>query len=95
MKLNSNSWLLLWVKLILLLFSLCTLQGVRNTLAGEESQVELIKAQLKDLFRFSEDSHHLSDDVLAVVKEHQRYVTGSLPLLETVKILSVTCRNES
>uniref|UniRef100_A0A3B4XVG2 Spectrin repeat containing, nuclear envelope family member 3 n=1 Tax=Seriola lalandi dorsalis TaxID=1841481 RepID=A0A3B4XVG2_SERLL len=45
--------------------------GVRNTLAGEESQVELLKAQLKDLFRFSVDSRHLSDDVLAVVKEHQ------------------------
>ncbi|KAM9341249.1 nesprin-3 [Symphorus nematophorus] len=45
--------------------------GVRNTLAGEESQVEHLKAQLKELFRFSEDSRHLSDDVLAVVKEHQ------------------------
>uniref|UniRef100_A0A3B4VGI9 Spectrin repeat containing, nuclear envelope family member 3 n=1 Tax=Seriola dumerili TaxID=41447 RepID=A0A3B4VGI9_SERDU len=45
--------------------------GVRNTLAGEESQVELLKTQLKDLFRFSVDSRHLSDDVLAVVKEHQ------------------------
>ncbi|XP_017287178.1 nesprin-3 isoform X2 [Kryptolebias marmoratus] len=44
---------------------------VRKTLAGEESQVEQLKSQLKDLFRFSEDSHHLSDDVLAVVKEHQ------------------------
>lgn len=49
------------------------LQGVRNTLAGEESQVELLKSQLKQLFRFSEDSRHLSDDVLAVVKDHQRY----------------------
>ncbi|KAK5916236.1 hypothetical protein CgunFtcFv8_011241 [Champsocephalus gunnari] len=44
---------------------------VRNTLAGEESQVELLKAQLKELFRFPEDSRHLSQDVLAVVKEHQ------------------------
>ncbi|XP_038163146.1 nesprin-3 isoform X3 [Cyprinodon tularosa] len=44
--------------------------GVWNTLAGKESQVELLKAQLKELFRFSEDSRHLSDDVLAVVKEH-------------------------
>lgn len=52
------------------------LQDVRNTLTGEESQVELLKAQLKELFRFSEDSRHLSDDVLAVVKEHQRYVTA-------------------
>uniref|UniRef100_A0A3Q3J124 KASH domain-containing protein n=1 Tax=Monopterus albus TaxID=43700 RepID=A0A3Q3J124_MONAL len=51
----------------------------------EESQVELLKAQLKELFRFSEDSRHLSDDVLAVVKEHQRYVTGSLPLLKSRK----------
>ncbi|XP_069028530.1 nesprin-3 isoform X2 [Embiotoca jacksoni] len=48
-----------------------TFTGVRSTLAGEESQVELLKAQLKELFRFSEDSRHLSDDVLAVVKEHQ------------------------
>lgn len=47
-------------------------QGVRNALAGKESQVELLKSQLKDLFRFSEDSRHLKDDVLAVVKEHQR-----------------------
>lgn len=46
---------------------------MRNTLTGEESQVELLKNQLKELFRFSEDSRHLSDDVLAVVKEHQRY----------------------
>lgn len=71
--------LLLWLELTLLVFSIFALQGVRNTLAGEESQVELLKAQLKELFRFSEDSRHLSDDVLAVVKEHQRYVTGSLP----------------
>ncbi|XP_047467214.1 nesprin-3 isoform X1 [Mugil cephalus] len=45
--------------------------GVRNTLAGEESQVDHLKTQLKELFRFSGDSRHLSDDVLAVVKEHQ------------------------
>uniref|UniRef100_A0A096LTA6 Spectrin repeat containing, nuclear envelope family member 3 n=1 Tax=Poecilia formosa TaxID=48698 RepID=A0A096LTA6_POEFO len=44
---------------------------VRNTLAGKESQVELLKSQLKDLFRFSEDPRHLTDGVLAVVKEHQ------------------------
>lgn len=44
--------------------------AVRNTLSEEESQVEHLKAQLKDLFRFSEDSHHLSDDVVSVVKEH-------------------------
>lgn len=52
-------------------------QGVRNTLSAEESQVEHLKDQLKELFRFSQDSRHLSDDVLAVVKEHQRYERGS------------------
>ncbi|KAM6912174.1 nesprin-3 [Xenentodon cancila] len=45
--------------------------GVRNTLAVEESQVDQLKSQLKELFRFSGDSRHLSDDVLAVVREHQ------------------------
>ncbi|KAK0149785.1 Nesprin-3 [Merluccius polli] len=45
--------------------------GVRNALISEEPQMEHLKAQLKDLFRFPEDSRHLSDDVLAVVKEHQ------------------------
>ncbi|KAM9842319.1 nesprin-3 [Aulostomus maculatus] len=45
--------------------------GVRDSLAREEFQVEHLKSQLKELFRFSEDSRHLSDDVLAVVKEHQ------------------------
>lgn len=74
--------LLLWPEFTLLVFHVYMLQGVRNTLAGEESQVELLKAQLKELFRFSADSRHLSDDVLAVVKEHQRYVTGSLLLFK-------------
>ncbi|XP_042181216.1 nesprin-3 isoform X2 [Oncorhynchus tshawytscha] len=45
--------------------------NIRNTLLAEESQVERLKAQLKELFRFSQDSQHLSDDVLAVVKEQQ------------------------
>ncbi|XP_036818235.1 nesprin-3 isoform X2 [Oncorhynchus mykiss] len=45
--------------------------NIRNTLLAEESQVERLKAQLKELFHFSQDSQHLSDDVLAVVKEQQ------------------------
>ncbi|XP_057715850.1 nesprin-3 isoform X2 [Corythoichthys intestinalis] len=44
---------------------------VRKTLIGEESQVDHLKLQLKELFRFSEDSRHISDHVLDVVKEHQ------------------------
>ncbi|XP_051941650.1 nesprin-3 isoform X1 [Hippocampus zosterae] len=47
-------------------------EGVRKALVGEESQVDHLKLQLKELFRFSEDSCHISDDVLGVVKEHQR-----------------------
>ncbi|XP_051941651.1 nesprin-3 isoform X2 [Hippocampus zosterae] len=46
-------------------------EGVRKALVGEESQVDHLKLQLKELFRFSEDSCHISDDVLGVVKEHQ------------------------
>ncbi|XP_064881873.1 nesprin-3-like [Oncorhynchus nerka] len=45
--------------------------NIRNTLLAEESQAERLKAQLKELFRFPQDSQHLSDDVLAVVKEQQ------------------------
>nr|XP_057913320.1 nesprin-3 isoform X2 [Doryrhamphus excisus] len=45
--------------------------GVRDCVAMEEFQVEQLKSQLKHLFRFSEDSGHISDDVLAVVKVHQ------------------------
>ncbi|XP_019725593.1 nesprin-3 isoform X2 [Hippocampus comes] len=47
-------------------------EGVRKALVEEESQVDHLKLQLKELFRFSEDSCHISDDVLGVVKEHQR-----------------------
>ncbi|XP_024909842.1 nesprin-3 isoform X2 [Cynoglossus semilaevis] len=46
-------------------------KGVKNTLADEEIQVELLKSQLRELFKFSADSRHLSDEVLAVVREHQ------------------------
>ncbi|KAM9804019.1 nesprin-3 [Neosynchiropus ocellatus] len=45
--------------------------SLRNTLAGEESRVEELKSQLKELIRFSENPCRLSDEVLTVVKEHQ------------------------
>ncbi|XP_036399014.1 nesprin-3-like isoform X2 [Megalops cyprinoides] len=44
---------------------------IRNTLAAEEFHIEQLKAQLKELFRFSQDAKPLSDDVLAIVKEYQ------------------------
>ncbi|KAJ8290269.1 hypothetical protein GJAV_G00010700 [Gymnothorax javanicus] len=45
--------------------------SIRKTLAAEESHIEQLKAQLKELFRFSQDAKPLSEDVLAVVKEYQ------------------------
>lgn len=50
-------------------------QALKKSLAEQETQVDLIKVQLKDLFRFSEDSQYISDDVVAAVREHQRYDT--------------------
>ncbi|KAI1895308.1 hypothetical protein AGOR_G00104950 [Albula goreensis] len=44
--------------------------NIRNTLAAEESNIEHLKAQLKELFRFSQDAKPLSDDVLSVVKDY-------------------------
>ncbi|XP_067311875.1 nesprin-3 [Pseudorasbora parva] len=45
--------------------------GVRNKLIAAEPRVEQLKSQLKELFRFPQDSKTLSDEVLAVVKEYQ------------------------
>ncbi|XP_035235597.1 nesprin-3 isoform X1 [Anguilla anguilla] len=45
--------------------------NIRSTLGAEESHIEQLKAQLKELFRFSQDAKPLSEDVLAVVKEYQ------------------------
>ncbi|KAJ8341192.1 hypothetical protein SKAU_G00334830 [Synaphobranchus kaupii] len=45
--------------------------NIRSTLGAEESHIEQLKAQLKELFRFSQGAKPLSEDVLAVVKEYQ------------------------
>ncbi|XP_061552029.1 nesprin-3 isoform X2 [Phycodurus eques] len=45
--------------------------GVRKALVEEETKVDHLKLQLKDLCRFSEDSRHISDDVIGIVKEYQ------------------------
>ncbi|MBN3272985.1 SYNE3 protein, partial [Polyodon spathula] len=44
--------------------------AIRTALAVEESRVERLKAQLKELFRFSQNVKPHSDDVLAAVKEY-------------------------
>ncbi|XP_052476055.1 nesprin-3 [Carassius gibelio] len=48
-----------------------THMSVRNKLISEEPRVEQLKSQLKELFRFPQDSKSLSDEMLAVVKEYQ------------------------
>ncbi|KAL4593680.1 nesprin-3 isoform X1, partial [Arapaima gigas] len=45
--------------------------NVRSLLVAEESRVEQLKTQLKELFHFSQDASPPSEEVLAVVKEYQ------------------------
>ncbi|MBN3294868.1 SYNE3 protein, partial [Amia calva] len=45
--------------------------STRMTLATEESCVERLKAQLKELFKFSQDAKPLSEEVVAVEKEYK------------------------
>ncbi|XP_034164256.2 nesprin-3 isoform X1 [Pangasianodon hypophthalmus] len=44
---------------------------VRTVLSAEEPQVEQLKAQLKELYRFPYDYQQLADEVLTAVKEYQ------------------------
>uniref|UniRef100_A0A8D0HA19 Nesprin-3 n=1 Tax=Sphenodon punctatus TaxID=8508 RepID=A0A8D0HA19_SPHPU len=45
--------------------------AMRATLAAEETKVERLKAQLKELFRFSQDVQPLSDSVVSAIQEYQ------------------------
>ncbi|XP_062863502.1 nesprin-3 isoform X2 [Trichomycterus rosablanca] len=45
--------------------------GVRTALMDEEPEVERLKSQLKELYRFPYDSGELADEVLTAVKEFQ------------------------
>lgn len=47
----------------------CT--DARTVLSAEEPQVEQLKAQLKELYRFPYDSRELADELLTAVKEYQ------------------------
>ncbi|XP_060789678.1 nesprin-3 isoform X2 [Neoarius graeffei] len=44
---------------------------VRTVLSAEEPQVEQLKVQLKELYRFPHDTRDLTDEVLTAVKEYQ------------------------
>nr|XP_034962498.1 nesprin-3 isoform X1 [Zootoca vivipara]XP_034962509.1 nesprin-3 isoform X1 [Zootoca vivipara]XP_034962518.1 nesprin-3 isoform X1 [Zootoca vivipara] len=45
--------------------------AAKATLAAEESKVERLKAQLKDLFRFSQDTQALSESMIGLIREYQ------------------------
>ncbi|XP_077179712.1 nesprin-3 isoform X3 [Paroedura picta] len=45
--------------------------ATRAVLAEEESKVERLKAQLKELFRFSQDMQPLSESVIGAIREYQ------------------------
>ncbi|XP_048342299.1 nesprin-3 [Sphaerodactylus townsendi] len=45
--------------------------GTTAALAEEESKVERLKTQLKELFRFSQDMQPLSDSVICAIREYQ------------------------
>ncbi|XP_042302664.1 nesprin-3 isoform X2 [Sceloporus undulatus] len=45
--------------------------ATRATLTAEESKVERLKTQLKELFRFSQDMQPLSDSVIRAIREYQ------------------------
>ncbi|EMP30972.1 Nesprin-3 [Chelonia mydas] len=46
--------------------------AARAALAAEEPKAERLKAQLKELFRFSQNIQPLSDGVVAAIREYQR-----------------------
>ncbi|XP_074852663.1 nesprin-3 [Carettochelys insculpta] len=46
--------------------------ATRAALGAEESKVERLKAQLKELFQFSQNTQPLSDGVLAAIRDYQR-----------------------
>lgn len=51
-------------------------KATRAALTAEESKVERLKTQLKELFRFSQDMQPLSDSVIRAIREYQRYFSS-------------------
>lgn len=48
------------------------IKATRAVLAAEESKVERLKAQLKELLRFSQDVQPHADSVISVIRDYQR-----------------------
>lgn len=54
------------------LFFFFMIKATKAVLAAEESKVERLKAQLKELLRFSQDVQPHVDSVISVIRDYQR-----------------------
>lgn len=54
------------------LFIIFMIKATRATLATEESKVERLKAQLKELLRFSQDVQPHAESVVSAIQQYQR-----------------------
>ncbi|KAM8920835.1 nesprin-3 [Pelodytes ibericus] len=71
-----------------------TLNATKSALDAEEAKAEHIRAQLKDLFKFSKDVQPLSDGVIAAMRVYQRAKTQAFRLsTETESALRQHCQN--
>lgn len=48
------------------------IKATRAALAAEESKVERLKAQLKELLRFSQDVQPHAESVVSAIQQYQR-----------------------
>lgn len=55
------------------LFIIFIIKATRAALAAEESKIERLKAQLKELLRFSQDVQPHADSVVSAIQQYQRY----------------------
>lgn len=49
------------------------IKATRAALAAEESKIERLKAQLKELLRFSQDVQPHAESVVSAIHQYQRY----------------------
>lgn len=55
------------------LLTIFIIKATRAALAAEESKIERLKAQLKELLRFSQDVQPHADSVVSAIQQYQRY----------------------
>lgn len=55
------------------LLTIFIIKATRAALAAEESKIERLKAQLKELLRFSQDVQPHADSLVSAIQQYQRY----------------------